>query len=317
MAAPAEVATVGTRKSPGGVTVKRVRLLTLPACVSRAMSPLVAPAGTIALSEVADTGVMAAPMPLNCTPLTSARLGPTTVTTVPTGPTAGANELTVGRRTTTRSVALVAEPSTVVTVTRPLTAVAGSVTCSPFAVPPGRSVTATPPTRTVGLPVAAIRLVPVIVTGVPRKTGLGSIATIPGVTVNEPTPTLPIAQWIVTTPLVAPGGTEAVSPAGSTDVIAALAPLKSTSVTRLRLLPAIVTSEPTGPAVGSNDVAAGPGRTMTSDSLIAEPSDVVTMTCPVTARSGAATRSCQWSQLRTLANFSPILTVGLSGHTHP
>src|SRR5207244_13345157 len=86
--------------------------------------PVVAPAGTIALREVAITLVGAPALtPLNCTSVTESRLVPVIVTTVPTGPPAGVKLETVGALSTMKVSALVPVPSTVVTLNLPLKAV--------------------------------------------------------------------------------------------------------------------------------------------------------------------------------------------------
>jgi hypothetical protein len=118
----------GWNPSIDGVTAKLPALGTEPAGSPTVILPLVAPTGTTTRSEVAERIVTElAAVPLKLTLFTVARFAPVTVTAVPIGPAAGAKLLIVGARITTKSDGLVAMPAGVVTTTRPVTAVAGTV----------------------------------------------------------------------------------------------------------------------------------------------------------------------------------------------
>src|SRR5262245_36598779 len=134
-----------------GSTLNRPVLCALAARFVTPRRPVVAPAGTVARSDVFESTVSSvAGVPSKVTSVTPSKLVPLRATTVPTAPDAGANELSAGGRITTRSVALVAVPSGVRMVIRPVAAVAGicSVTDVGLAV---ITAAATVPTCTMGL----------------------------------------------------------------------------------------------------------------------------------------------------------------------
>ena len=79
------------------LTVKIAVLVTFPpGVVVTAIVPVVAPVGTVAVTEVALTAVGVAVVPLNLTAEAPVRLVPVMVTTVPTGPEFGVNVVMVG-----------------------------------------------------------------------------------------------------------------------------------------------------------------------------------------------------------------------------
>src|SRR5262249_51788834 len=92
-----------------------------------AITPVEAPSGTVTFICVALTGGRVAATPPTVAVFTASKELPFTVTTVPTGPDAGVNDVTFGGRITTNVSVLRPEPDDVVTVTLPLTAVAGTV----------------------------------------------------------------------------------------------------------------------------------------------------------------------------------------------
>src|SRR4051794_18674013 len=95
----------------GTVTVNDPALVAVPCGVTTAILPVVAPAGTVALTEVAETGVMVAALPLNVMDVAPDRFAPEMVTTVPTGPLAGVKLLMLGGVVTVKFEALVPVPS--------------------------------------------------------------------------------------------------------------------------------------------------------------------------------------------------------------
>src|SRR4051812_20196932 len=108
------------------VIVKELALVAVPAAVVTATSPDVAPVGAVAWMVVGDDTVKAvAVTPLNFTDVVPVKFAPLIVTTVPTGPAAGAK--LVIRGATTKLAALVAVPPGVVTLSGPLVAPAGTV----------------------------------------------------------------------------------------------------------------------------------------------------------------------------------------------
>ena len=75
------------------------KLVPVPALVCTDTGPVVAPAGTVVLSCVADAEPTGARVPLNCTVLLAGvalKLAPEIVTIVPTGPLSGRKSVTAG-----------------------------------------------------------------------------------------------------------------------------------------------------------------------------------------------------------------------------
>jgi hypothetical protein len=109
--------------------VKSVELVARAAAFVTLMRPVVARTGTLTRILVAETTVIVpAFMRLNPTARAVVRFVPLMVTSVPTRPLEGVNELIDGRRdTTAKFVALVAVPLGPVTLIFPLVAVAGTV----------------------------------------------------------------------------------------------------------------------------------------------------------------------------------------------
>src|SRR5438876_11786320 len=89
-----------TRTSPAlgvGPTVKLLLLVAVPPGVVTLMSPLVAPAGTVAAIEVEEVTVkLTALVPLNVTAVGPVEAVPVIVTVVPTGPLVGVKLVIVG-----------------------------------------------------------------------------------------------------------------------------------------------------------------------------------------------------------------------------
>ena len=103
--------------------------------------------------------------------------------------------------------------------------------------------------------VAPVKLVPVIVTAVPRIPLVGEKEVIAGSSVKAATlVTLPVELLTEIGPTVAPLGTAAVIWVSETAVNAADVPLKAIPVAVVKSLPVMVTVVPTGPLVGVKDV---------------------------------------------------------------
>ena len=111
----------------GGTTVKALLLVVVPAGVVTPISPVVAPAGTVAWIAVSEVTEKVALAPLNVTAVVPLKLVPLIDTLVPTGPLAGAKPLIAGGGTTVNALLLVAVPAGVVTATGPDVAPAGTV----------------------------------------------------------------------------------------------------------------------------------------------------------------------------------------------
>ena len=110
------------------VTVKSVALVAVPPGVVTVILPVVAPDGTVAVTDVAVLVVNVAVTPLNLTAVTPVRFVPVIVTLVPTGPLVGVNDVIVGPATTVKLVALFAgPPPVVVTCSGPVVAPVGTV----------------------------------------------------------------------------------------------------------------------------------------------------------------------------------------------
>jgi hypothetical protein len=108
-------------------TVKLAALVPVPAAFVTATGPVVAPAGTVAVIWRSESTTNAAGTPPKVTDVAVANSEPETVTSVPTGPEVGANELTTGATTTVKLAALVPVPAAFVTATGPVVAPTGTV----------------------------------------------------------------------------------------------------------------------------------------------------------------------------------------------
>ena len=163
-------------------------------------------------------------------------------------------------------VALVAVPSSVMTVMGPLVAPAGTVVVT---VPELLTVNVAgcPLNETAVVPV---KFVPVIVTPVPLTPLSGVKEMMAGVTVKRVVVFKGPPPGVVTVmgPVVAPAGTVVVIvPEGSTVKVAAT-PLNETAVAPMKFVPVIVTPVPTGPKVGANGLKLIPSRKATMSSVV-------------------------------------------------
>lgn len=147
--------------------MKLAALVAVPCGVTTVIFPVVAPAGTVALTEIAESGVNdVAALPLNETAEALVRFVPDIVTTVPTGPLAGVNpEIVAGCDVVTvKFDVLVAVPCEEVTLIGPVVAPAGTVALSDVDDTGVMLVAAVVLNLT---DVTPVRAVPVIVTTVP------------------------------------------------------------------------------------------------------------------------------------------------------
>src|SRR5919109_2408180 len=167
----------GARLVSEGMTVNGATLAVEPDAFATSIFPLVASGGTVARIDVDESTVtwLASRLPKR-TPVTEPRLVPEIVTTVPTGPRTGAKVVMVGGRITRKSLALVAVPPGVVTVTRPVTALGGTVTVISVAVLSVISASAVP----IRTDVAPASVLPLIVRGMPGMPCAGDTPVIAG-----------------------------------------------------------------------------------------------------------------------------------------
>jgi hypothetical protein len=89
----------------GGIIVKLAALVAVPPGLVMLIGPVVAPVGTLALSEVALRIVKLASVPLNFTALTRAKLTPLMITLVPTSPLVGEKPVMVSGTALTAAAA--------------------------------------------------------------------------------------------------------------------------------------------------------------------------------------------------------------------
>jgi len=201
----------------GPMTVKLVALTPVPLGAETLTGPVVAPAGTIAVIDVAETTVNVVDgVVLNVTAVAPRKLVPVMVTVVPTVPDVGVNLVTVGAGTV-KLVLDVPVPTAVVTLRGPVVAPAGTLALIDVAV----LVTMVAGTPLKVTAVALPRLVPVMVTLLPAAPEVGVKLVITGgpITVKlvALTPVLLEAETL-TGPVVAPAGTTAVIDVAETTV---------------------------------------------------------------------------------------------------
>lgn len=154
------------------VTVKLLALVPVPAEVVTAIGPLVAPAGTVAVTCVALSTVNDAAAPLNVTALASVKPVPVTVTRVPAVPLVGENDEIVGAAApgdTVKLAVLAPVPPAFVTEIGPVVAPAGTVAVSCVALLTLND--AAVPLNFTAL--APVKLVPVTITDVPAAPLVG------------------------------------------------------------------------------------------------------------------------------------------------
>ena len=170
-------------------------------------------------------------------------------------------------------VVLVAVPSSVLTVMRPVLAPMGTVA---VIVPELFTVNVVPVPLNL-TSVAPVKFVPVIVTPVPAAPIAGAKEVMAGVTVKRVVVTKGPLLAVVTVmgPVVAPAGTVVVIVPGGPSVNVAVAPLNETVVAPVKFVPVIVTTVPAGPKVGANGLKLIPSRKAMMSSVAVGPSATV------------------------------------------
>jgi len=165
--------------------VKLLALVPVPPGVVTLMGPLVAPAGTVAVIEIAEFTLKVALVPLNLTAVAPVKLVPVMLTDVPTGPLRGVKPVIVGPgAVTVKLAALAPVPPGVVTLMGPLVAPAGTVAVIEMAELTVKEDALVPLNLTA---VAPVKFVPVMLTDVPTGPLVGVKPEIVGlrtVTVN-------------------------------------------------------------------------------------------------------------------------------------
>ncbi len=164
-----------------GSTVKATALLETPPAAVTTTFPVVAPAGTVAVTLLLLHTVALAVTPLNVTapfPCDDPKLLPAIRTEEPTAPEAGFRLLTLGAGVTVNVTALLALPLTV-TITLPVVAPAGTDTWSELSLQLA-GVAAVPLKVTELVPCVAPNPLPAIVTDVPIAPEFGERLVMPG-----------------------------------------------------------------------------------------------------------------------------------------
>src|SRR5882762_3665928 len=225
--------------------VNEAELEPTPSGVVTVTTPLVAPAGTLAVICVAELTVKF-PTPdsvtLNFTDDALVKLKPAIATIVPTGPDPGVKLTTIGVMGTIKSVALDPVPAIVVTEIFPVTAPAGTVALISVSLFTVMVVARVAPNLTAAP--GAAKFCPVIVTSVPAMPLAGENDVITGAPFTIKSVVLKASPPGVTTltlPEVADTGTTASSCVALIGVKAPSTVPKTTFVAPSRLVPVIMT----------------------------------------------------------------------------
>lgn len=267
----------------GKVTVKLLLLMAVAIGVVTWICPVVAPVGTVVVMEVSDVTEKVEATLLNLTAVAPVKLAPVIVTAVPIIPLVGEKLVMVGGKLTVKLLVLVAVPTSVVMLIMPVVAPVGTMAVKEVS-DTTLNVVLTPLKLTVVVPV---KLAPVIVTDVPTVPLVGEKLVIVGLT-PKLLVLVAVLSGVVTliAPVVAPVGTVVVMAVSETTLNVALAPLKLTLVAPVKFAPVIVTLVPTVPLIGKKLVIVGGKVTVKLLVLVAVPSGVVTLICPVVAPVG-------------------------------
>jgi len=255
-----------------GGTLNATDDMATPPAVFTETWPVVAPGGTMTVSEVAVAAVTVAAAPLNVTVLVAGvvlKLVPVMMTFVPAAPVSGLIPVTIGAGRNLNTPPEVAVPPAVVTETVPVLAPGGTVTVSAVAV--AAMTLAMAPLNLTALSTALVlNLVPEIVTFAPTGPVFGLKPVTVGGTLNATNDVvIPPAVFTATLPVVAPCGTVTVSEVAVAAVTVAAAPLNVTVLFAgvvLKLVPVMMTFVPAAPTSGLIPVTIGAGRNADSQS---------------------------------------------------
>jgi len=248
------------------LTEKAVALVAVPDGVVTEIGPDWAPFGTVAVIFVSEFTVkFVADLFLNLTSVAPVKFVPLIVTTVPTGPKVGENDVIVGAPAILKFIELVAVPLGVVTLMGPVVAPDGTVAVILSA----EFTVKLAPTPLNVSDVAPSKFVPLIVTAAPGNPEVGENEVIVGAAVAVTTKLVAlraVPSGVVTEilPVWAMAGTVAVILPSESTVKDAVRFLNLTSVAPVKFVPLIVTAVPTGPLCGENDVIVGAAANATS-----------------------------------------------------
>lgn len=154
----------------GRITVKFVLLLPVPRPLVTLIVPVVAPTGTVAAICVSEFIAKVAAVPLNATFVAAAKLPPVNVTLLPMIPLVGVNAVIDGGPVTVKLLELLPVAAELVTLIVPVLAPLGTLARICVAESTTKPGAATPLNATC---VMLLKLLPVIVTGVPTGPLLG------------------------------------------------------------------------------------------------------------------------------------------------
>ena len=288
---------------------KASRLLALPVAVRTVTVPLVKPAGTVAVSCVAEPAWNWAMTPLNVTAAVVLRLNPVIVTTVPAGPLIGHNDVTDGPIVSAVVLTASAVPRTD---TGPLNASFGTVAVICVGETTVKVAFAVEPVNPTEL--TEVRLVPVIVTSAPGEAVVGVKELIVGGAAKSALAVaVPEGAVMLIGPLMRLAGTIALMVVADTTLndAAGVAP-KQTAVAPDRFAPVIVTAVPAAPRAGEKLLIAADA---TANVPVATPvlTGVSTEIRPETAFAGTATvidvADTVVGLIATPANFTAVAPV--------
>jgi hypothetical protein len=265
------------------VTVKASVLVSGPLGSVTEMVPVTVPLDTIAVICVAESTVNdCALVPPNVTAVAPVSTSPMMTTEVPHGPRIGSKDVICGLPTV-KSVALKLIPFGVVTEIFPVVAPAGTVAVILL----GLSTVNIADELPNFTDVAPVKLSPLIVTIVPAGPLSGEndvISGVPGTVNFVALVAVPAGVVRLMSPVVVPIATFAVICVEFTTVnVDAGVALNRTADAPEKFAPSIVTTVPTAPLVGENEVMAGvpAGPITKSVELVAVPTVVVTVMGPV------------------------------------
>src|SRR6266550_1155729 len=247
-----------------GRTVKSSMLVSVPSGVVTEILPVVAVAGTVAVTCVLETGVKLEATLLNFTVVVPVKPLPEMVTELPTAPEAGLKLVIFGRTLNTSVLTVGGLAPQLDTVMRPVVAPTGTtaVICTDESTV--KTVVLTVSNRTLDTQAESNPL-PEMVTLSPTLPLVGVKLVIFGTTVKVPAlVAVPAGLVTVILPVMAVAGTVALIEVEETTTSApAETPPKVTSVAVSRPVPSMVTSVPVVPLVGVKLVIVGAGTTLT------------------------------------------------------
>jgi hypothetical protein len=312
---------VGVKEVNVGVG-RRVKLEALvnviPLTVTE-MVPVVAPDGTVTVSEVVVAALTTADVPLNETILfegVELKFVPEIITVAPTAPLDGLKDVNVGVGKTVKLEALVRVIPLTVTEMVPVVAPAGTVTVSEV-VEAALTTADVPLNETTLFAGVVLKFVPEIITVAPTAplAGVNDVKVGVGRTVKLE-PLVNVIPLTVTeiVPVVAPAGTVTVNEVVVAALTTADVPLNETTLfagVELKFVPEIITVAPTAPLDGLKDVNVGVGKTVKLEALVMVTPAVVTVMLPVVAPAGTVVVIEVAFEEVTVANVPLNLTTGL------